>query len=366
MVLKVLKLRIMAVKRDYYEVLGVPRDVGEEEIKSAFRRLAFQYHPDRNGELGAEEKFKEINEAYQILSDPAKRRSYDRYGRVANEREFPDFGFGGLGDIFEAFFGGFGDTFGRTAQRVPQKGKSVYNKLILSFEEAVFGCKKEVEMQRIEACPLCHGSRSQPGTSPETCPECGGRGQVRRVQQSIFGRFAHVTTCPRCRGDGTIISNPCRNCHGNGRIKVKRKLTLSIPAGVDDAYVMLVNGEGDIGLYGGAPGDFYLTLSVCQHKLFRREGYDILYEVPINFCQATMGDEIEVPSLDGKTRLKIPSGTQSGKIFRVKGGGVHNVNGRGRGDLVIQIQVATPQKLDKEQRRLFEELAKVLPKSEPS
>ena len=355
----------MAVKKDYYEVLGVDRNASEGEIKSSFRRLAFQCHPDRNKELGAEEKFKEINEAYQVLSDPKKRRSYDRYGRVVTERGFTDFGFGGLGDLFESFFGGFGETkYGQTARRVPQKGNDVYSNIVLSFEEAVFSCKKEVEIKRIEVCPSCRGIGSQSGINPQTCPECGGRGQVRKLQQSIFGHFSQIIICPRCQGNGTIITNPCSECRGSGRIKVKHRLMINIPAGVDDGYRMLIEGGGDIGLYGGVPGDFYVTLSVKPHKLFCREGNDILYEVSINFAQAALGDEIEVPSLDGKISLKIPSGTQNGKVFRLKGKGVPSVNGRGKGDLVIEVQVATPHKLDGKQRHLFEELARVLPKPE--
>jgi len=354
----------MAIKRDYYEVLGVPRNASDEEVKRAFRKLAFQYHPDHNKDPGAEDKFKEINEAYQVLSDTEKRSSYDHYGRVVTEGGFPDFGFGGLGDIFESFFGGFGGTpFSRTAQRAPQKGSSLQSHLTLSFDEAVFGCKKEVEIQRIESCPLCHGIGSRPGTSPQTCPECRGTGQVRNVQRSIFGRFTHVTTCPRCSGSGTIITNPCPQCHGKGRIRVKRKLTVDIPAGVEDGYHVLLDGEGDAGLYGGALGDLYITLSVKPHKLFRREGSDILCELAINFAQAALGDEIDVPSLDGKLSLKIPPGTQNNKVFRLKGQGVSHLNDKGRGDQLVKVQIVTPQHLDGRQRRLFEELAKILPKT---
>jgi len=354
----------MAIKQDYYEVLGLPRNATEEEIRRAFRKLAFQYHPDRNKEPGAEDKFKEINEAYQVLSDPEKRRSYDRYGRVATEGSFPNFGFGGLGDIFESFFGGFGEPpFGRTAQRAPQRGNSLQHHLTLSFEEAVFGCRKEVEIQRIEFCPLCHGIGSQPGTNPQTCPECSGVGQVRKTQQSIFGRFTHITTCPRCEGSGTIITNPCPQCRGRGRIKIKRKLVADIPAGVDDNHQLCLKGEGDAGLYGGTPGDLYITLSVKSHDLFRREGVDILYKLPINFTQAALGDEIDIPSLDGKVGLKIPPGTQSGKVFRLKGKGISYIGNKGRGDLIVEVQVVTPQRLDGKQRQLFEELAKTLPKT---
>jgi len=355
----------MTLKQDYYEVLGVPRQASDEAIKRAFRKLAFQFHPDRNKDPGAEEKFKEINEAYQILSDPEKRRRYDHYGRVDIEGGFPDFGFGGLGDVFESFFGGFGTPFAKTAQRVPQKGDSLQSHLTLSFKEAVFGCSKEVEIQRIEFCPSCHGIGSKPGTNPETCPDCRGTGQVRRVQQSIFGHFTHITTCSRCGGSGTVISNPCPQCQGRGKIKVKQRIRVDIPAGVDDGQQLRLEGEGSAGLYGGPPGDLYVLFSVKPHNLFQRDGSDILYELSINFAQAALGDEIRVPSLDGRVDLKILPGTQSGKIFRLKGKGIPHIDGKGRGDLLVKVDIITPQRLDKNQRRLFEELAKILPRTEP-
>ncbi len=343
----------------------MPRHASDEALKRAFRKLAFQYHPDRNKDPGAEEKFKEINEAYQVLSDPEKRRRYDHYGRVDIEGGFPDFGFGGLGDVFESFFGGFGTPFARTAQRVPHKGDSLQSHLTLSFKEAVFGCSKEVEMQRIEFCSSCDGIGSKPGTNPETCPDCRGTGQVRRVQQSIFGRFTHITTCSRCGGSGTVISNPCPQCQGRGRIKVKQRIRVDIPAGVDDGQRLRLDGEGSAGLYGGPPGDLYVTFSVKPHNFFQRDGSDILYELSINFAQAALGDEIRVPSLDGRVDLKIPPGTQSGKIFRLKGKGIPHIDGKGRGDLLVKVDIITPQRLDKNQRRLFEELAKILPRTEP-
>lgn len=353
----------MAIKQDYYEILGVPRNASEADIKKAFRKLAFQYHPDHNREPAAEAKFKEVNEAYQILSDPEKRSSYDRYGRVVQEGAPSDFGFGGLGDIFESFFGGFGDNiFDRgAARRAPQQGDSLQIHLTLSFEEAVSGCGKEIEIQRIEICSSCHGIGSQPGTNPETCPECRGTGEIKKVQQSIFGRFSHVNTCPRCRGSGTIINNPCSQCHGKGRTKVKCKITVDIPAGVDDGSQVRLSGEGNAGIYGGSPGNLYITLSVKPHRLFRREGVDIFYDLPINFAQAALGAEIEVPSLEGKANLKIPAGTQSGKVFHLKDKGVPYVNNKGRGDLLIKVQIVTPQHLDGKQRRIFEDLAKTLP-----
>jgi len=354
-------LKVMAIKQDYYEVLGVPRNASDDEIKRAFRKLAFQCHPDRNREPGAEEKFKEINEAYQVLSDPEKRNRYDRYGRVDVEGGFPDFGFGGLGDILESVFGGFGTPFGRTAQRVPQRGDSLQIHLTLFFNEAVFGCSKEVEIPRIESCPSCHGIGSEPGTHPETCPDCRGTGQVRRA----FGRYINLTTCSRCGGSGTVISNPCSQCRGRGRIRVKRKVMVKIPAGVDDGQRLRLDGEGSAGLYGGPPGDFYVTFSIKPHNLFHRDGSDILYELSINFAQAALGGEVRVPSLDGKADLKIPPGTQNGKIFRFKGKGIPYIDGKGKGDLLVKVVIITPQHLDKNQRRLFEELAKVLPRTEP-
>jgi molecular chaperone DnaJ len=354
----------MAIKQDYYEVLGVPRNASNEEIKREFRKLAKLYHPDRNREPGAEDKFKEVNEAYQVLSDPEKRGRYDRYGGVDVAEGFPDFGFGGLGDIFESFFGGFNTPFGRTAQRVPQRGDSLQSHLTLSFNEAVFGCSREVEIQRIEFCPSCHGTGSEPGTNPETCPDCRGTGQVKKVQQSIFGHFTHITNCSRCGGSGTVISNPCSQCKGKGRMKVKRKVMVKIPAGVDNGQRLRLDGEGSAGLYGGHPGDLYVTFSVRPHNLFHRDGSDILYELSINFAQAALGDEIRVPSLDGRVDLKIPAGTQNGKTFRFKGKGIPYIEGRGRGDLLVKVAIMTPQHLDKNQHHLFEELAKVLPRTE--
>jgi molecular chaperone DnaJ len=351
----------MAIKRDYYEVLGVSRSASENEIKMAFRKLAFQYHPDHNKGTDAAERFKEISEAYQVLSDPEKRDTYNRYGRVDMGGIEGFSGFGDLGEIFESFFGGFtGTPFGGTTGRVSQKGDNLRAHLTLSFMEAAFGCKKELEIKHIEYCPLCHGTGSKAGTNPEKCPECRGTGQVRRVQQSVFGRFSHVSPCPRCRGIGSIITNPCSQCHGQGRIEVKRKIEVDIPAGVDNDYQIQLDREGDVGLFGGAAGNLYVDLSVEPHELFRRDGSDILCELAINFSQAALGDEIAVPSLDGDVTLRIPAGTQSGKIFRIKEKGVPQIKGKGRGDQFVKVIVVTPEHLDKEQRHLFEELAKKL------
>jgi molecular chaperone DnaJ len=302
-----------------------------------------------------------------VLSDPEKRSSYDRYGRVdvRGLDGFADFGFGGLGEIFESFFGGFGGTpFGGTSQRNPQQGESLQAHSTLSFEEAVFGCQKEIEIQRIEICPSCNGIGCEPGTNPQTCPECRGTGQVRKVQQSVFGRFSHITTCSRCKGSGTIITHPCSQCHGKARIKAKRRLAVDIPAGVDDGYRMRLNGEGDAGIHGGLPGDLYVNLSVRPHRIFRRDGVDIFCKIPINFTQAALGDEMEVPSLDGKVTLRIPPYTQDGEVFRIKGKGVPQISRRGKGDLLVEVVVVTPNHLSKEQRQILEELAKTLPQAE--
>ena len=352
----------MPVNRDYYEILGVPRGASDEQIKKAFRRLAFQYHPDHNREADAEEKFKELNEAYEVLSDAEKRAYYDRYGQVATSDlfGFENFNFGGLGDIFDAFFGGATTSARR---RAPQKGADLQARLNLSFEEAVFGTNKEFEIWRTENCSLCYGIGSQPGTNPQKCPNCNGIGEVRRIQQSLFGRFVQTTTCPRCHGQGTIIAQPCPKCKGSGREKVKRKLTVTIPPGIDETYRMRLSNEGEAGIYGGPPGDIYITFSTKAHKLFERRGIDILYKLSINFAQAALGNDVEVPTLDGKTILKIPPGTQSGKVFHIKGKGVPRLSSKGRGDQIVIIQVVTPQSLDDEQRRLFEELAKTLPQA---
>jgi len=354
----------MATKRDYYEVLGVDRSASDEEIKRAFRKLAFKYHPDRNREDGAEEKFKEINEAYEVLSDPEKRASYDRWGHVGAEgfgrgfgRGFGDFDiFRGFGDIFDAFFGGTATA----TRRGPQRGADLRYDLTISFEEAVFGCEKEIEVRRIENCSRCHGVGSAPGSQPSRCPECNGTGQVRRVQRSAFGRFVNVTTCSRCRGDGRIITDPCPQCRGTGQEERTRRIVVDIPAGVDDGSQIRLSGEGNAGSRGGSPGNLYVALSVREHPLFKRRGDNILYDLPINFAQAALGDEVEVPTVDSPVILKIPPGTQSGKIFRLKEKGVPRLRGGGRGDQLVMIHVVTPESLNEEQRRLFKQLAKTL------
>jgi len=349
----------MATKRNYYEVLGVDRSASEAEIKRAFRKLAFQYHPDRNREDGAEEKFKEVNEAFEVLSDRERRASYDRFGHIG-EGFGPGFGdsdiFRGFGDIFDAFFGGATTA----TRRGPQRGSHLRYDLTISFEEAVFGCEKEIEIERIETCSLCHGVGSKPGTQPSQCPECNGTGQMRRVQRSIFGRFVNVITCSRCGGDGRLINDPCPQCRGSGKEQKRRRIAVRVPAGVDDGFQIRISGEGNAGTRGGGSGDLYIVLSVKEHPFFKRHDDDILYDLAINFAQAALGDEVEVPTVDSPFSLKIPPGTQMGKFFRLKGKGVPHLRGGGRGDQIVMVHVVTPHSLDEHQRALFEELAKTL------
>jgi len=349
---------MMATKRDYYEVLGVNRSASEAEIKRAFRKLAFQYHPDHNREDGAEDKFKEISEAFEVLSDPDKRASYDRFGHMGGGFG-PGFGdsdiFRGFGDIFDAFFGG-----ATTTRRGPQRGTDLRYGLTISFEEAVFGVEKEIEIERIEDCSLCHSVGSKPGIQPSRCSECDGTGQVRRVQRSIFGRFVNVTTCSRCGGDGQIITDPCPQCRGSGKEQKRRRVAVKVPAGVDGGSQIRISREGNAGPRGGGSGDLYIALSIREHPFFKRQGDDILYDLAINFAQAALGDEVEVPTVENPFSVNLAPGTQTGKILRLKGKGVPHLRGGGRGDQLVMVHVVTPHSLDEDQRRLFEELAETL------
>jgi molecular chaperone DnaJ len=349
----------MVVKRDYYEVLGIPRNASTEDIKKAFRKLAFQYHPDRNRADGAADKFKEINEAYEVLSDADKRAAYDRFGHAGADnmfgRGFEGFDFGGFGDIFDAFFGG-----GTTARQAPRTGEDLRYKFTVTFEEAALGTEKELEIARTEVCATCHGTRSRPGSKPERCPNCNGSGQVRRVQRSIFGQFINTSTCSQCQGLGTIITEPCPDCRGTGIQKQKRRISVRVPAGVDDGNVIRLSGEGNAGSRGGSAGNLYVSISVKKHEYFTREGDNIVYELPVNFAQAALGAEAEVPTLYGPTRVKIPAGSQTGRVFRLKDKGIPHLHGFGRGDQMVVLRVVTPESLNKEQKKLFEELAKSL------
>jgi molecular chaperone DnaJ len=348
-------------KQDYYDVLGVPRNASPDELKKAFRKLAMQFHPDRNSDAGAEARFKQVNEAYEVLGDPEKRAMYDRFGHAASQggadgfsRGFEGFGFGGLGDIFDTFFGGAGAR----GQRGPTRGGDVRRTMTLSFEEAVFGIDREIEVQTPELCSVCNGLRSEPGFEPERCSQCNGSGELRRVQQSIFGQFVNVAMCDRCHGEGRVVTHPCKNCKGLGREKRKRKLQVKIPGGVDVGSQMRLSGEGEIGNHGGPRGNLYIQLHVKSHDVFRRDADDLVLDLDLNFAQVSLGDEVDVPTIDGeKHELRIPAGTQTGETFVVRGKGVPHLRGGGRGDMLVHVNVTTPKNLSKEQRDLLKQLA---------
>ena len=350
-------------KRDYYDVLGAARNATDDEIKKSFRRLARQYHPDVNKDPGAEEKFKELNEAYEVLSDAEKRAAYDRFGHAAFQTggggagydPFADFG--GVGSIFESFFGG-----GMRARTGPQPGRDLRYNLTIEFEEAVFGVEQEIEVPRLEVCDACRGAGAEPGTHPTRCPVCHGTGEVRRIRQSFFGQFVNVTPCERCGGRGEIVTTPCRQCQGEGRWRVSRRLVVKVPAGVEDGMQIRLAGEGEAGNRNGPPGHLYVAIRVKEHRYFQREQDTIILEWPLNFAQAALGDEIEVPTVDGSEPLNIPAGTQTGATFRLKGKGVPRLRGTGRGDQIVIARVLTPTSLTAEQRDLLAQLGKTLGK----
>ena len=346
-------------KRDYYEVLGVPRTASTEEIKKAFRKLAMQYHPDRNNKPGAEARFKEVNEAYEVLSDQERRAAYDRFGHAGAQgfgftgRPFEGFDMGGFGDIFDAFFGGAGAR----ARREPRRGADLRASLTIAFEEAAFGCEKEIEVARNEACPGCGGQGNEPGSQFARCSTCNGSGEVRRIQKSFFGQFVNVVICQQCGGEGRIITEPCKECRGVGRQRQRRRLSVRIPAGVSDEAQMRLTGEGDAGLNGGSPGNIYVAIHVQPHELFQRENSDIIFDLEVNIAQAALGAEMKVPTLDGAHSLRIPPGTQNGRVFVLRGKGVPHLRGQGRGDELVRVHVAVPTSLTAEQKRLLKELA---------
>ena len=346
---------------DYYDLLGVSRGVGDEDIRKAFRRKAMEFHPDRNKSPAAEEKFKEINQAYQVLSDANKRAQYDQFGKAgvgANGgagQPFDGFDvFGGFGDIFDSFFG---DGTGRRARQA-QRGSDLQQRVVLNFEEAVFGAEREVEVTRLENCSVCSGAGNEPGTPLDTCNTCKGNGQVRRAQRSVFGQFTQVTTCTSCQGRGTIIKTVCSNCRGGGKERKSRKIAVNIPAGVESGIQVRLTGEGDAGSEGGGPGNLYVYLDVQEHQFFQREGSDLIYELPINIAEAALGVDKSIPTLDGDDEeLSLPQGTQPGSEFRIRGKGVPHLNGSRRGDLRVSVDVRVPGSLDDRQRELLEELA---------
>jgi molecular chaperone DnaJ len=353
-------------QRDYYDVLGVPKGADAAELKKAYRKLAMDYHPDRNPAPDAAEKFKEATRAYEVLSDADMRARYDRFGHAGVDgmgsggaQGFEGFhaGFEGFGDIFDAFFGGA--SRGRR-RRGPVRGGDLRYNLRLTFEEAIFGVEKEIEYARPERCDRCAGKGAEPGTDLETCPDCNGQGELRRSQQSIFGQFVNVTTCGRCQGEGRIVTSPCTQCRGQGRIRAQRNIVVKVPAGVDDGAQIRLTGEGEAGARGGEYGNLYVVLNVAAHEHFERVEDHILLEFPVNVAQAALGAKVRVPTIDGEMDFEIPGGTQSGEDFVIRGKGVPHLRGSGRGDMVVRVTVVTPDDLDDRQRELLEQLAETM------
>ncbi len=353
-------------KRDLYEVLGVSKDASDAEIKKAYRKLSKKYHPDINQEAGAEEKFKEVAEAYEVLSDAQKRAAYDQYGHAATDPNFNG-GFGGFGggagftggfeDIFESFFGG---GFGGRSQRpnAPRQGSDLQYVINLTFEEAIFGKKETIHYHRQAECKTCHGTGAKPGTSPETCSKCHGKGIINVERQTPFGRIMTQATCDVCQGTGKEIKEKCTTCHGTGFADEKHSVTVNVPGGVEDGNQMPLRGQGEAGVNGGPNGDLYVVFRVEPSDIFERSGADIFYKLPINFAQAALGDEIDVPTVHGKVKLKVPAGTQSGTVFRLRGKGAPKLHGSGQGDQHVEVQVVTPKHLTEKQREALKVFAK--------
>jgi molecular chaperone DnaJ len=348
-------------QRDYYDVLGVPKTADAQDLKKAYRKLAMEFHPDRNPDPAAGEKFKEATRAYEVLSDADMKARYDRFGHAGVEgssgpQGFDGFqNFEGFGDIFDAFFGG-GQRGGRR-RRGPARGADLRYNLRITFEEAVFGADKEIEFQRLERCDACLGKGAEPGTDLTTCPECNGAGELRRAQQSIFGQFVNVATCGKCQGEGRIITHPCNKCRGSGREKNVRHISVKIPAGVDDGAQIRLTNEGEAGMRGGEAGNLYVVLAVAEHARFERVEDHILLDLPVNVAQAALGAKVTIPTLDGDTEFAIPAGTQSGEDFVLRGKGVPHLRGVGRGDMVVRVTAVVPEDLTDEQRDLLQQLA---------
>ena len=359
----------MADKRDYYEVLGVPRTASADEIKKAYRKKAKENHPDLHpGDKECEARFKEVNEAYEVLSDPDKRSKYDQFGFAAFDPsgfQSSAEGFGGFADIlndlfgggFGGGFGGFGGGFGTTRNpNAPQRGENVRSAVGVSFQEAAFGCKRELDVQKVEECDVCHGTGCEAGTTPEICPDCRGSGVVMRTARTPFGMMQTQDTCPRCGGSGKIIHHPCSACRGKGQVRRQRKIKVDIPAGIDDGQTISLRGLGGAGRNGGPAGDLLVTVGVRNDTEFERDGNSVLYELPISIVQAALGAEVEVPTLDGKVKYNVPEGTQSGTVFRLRGKGIPYLRGGGRGDQFITVRVVTPKNLNGEQKDLLRKL----------
>lgn len=353
-------------KRDYYEVLGVSKSASKDEIKKAYRKLSKKYHPDINKEPDAADKFKEIAEAYEVLSDDQKKAHYDQFGHADPNQGFGGFGgggadfggFGGFEDIFNTFFGGGGGSR-RRDPNAPRQGADLQYTMTISFEEAAFGKETDIDIPREETCETCHGSGAKPGTKPETCKHCQGSGQVSVEQNTPFGRIVNRRTCHHCNGTGKEIKQKCSTCGGSGKVKKRKKIHVKIPAGIDDGQQLRMAGQGEAGINGGPSGDLYVVFHVRRHEFFERDGDDIYCEMPITFVQAALGDEVEVPTLHGKVKLKIPAGTQTGTKFRLRGKGVPNVRGYGVGDQHIQVRILTPTKLSDKQKQHLREFAEI-------
>ncbi|WP_085508918.1 molecular chaperone DnaJ [Thalassobacillus devorans] len=350
-------------KRDYYDVLGVGKDASKDEIKKSYRKLARKYHPDVSDEPDAADKFKEVKEAYEVLSDQQKRAQYDQFGHAGPQGQggFGGFGggaedFGGFGDIFDMFFGGGGR---RRDPNAPRKGADLQYTMTLGFEEAIFGKEADIEIPKEEECETCDGSGAKPGTSPETCPHCKGSGQLNEEQNTPFGRVVNRRVCHYCQGSGKIVKEKCNTCGGSGNVTKRKKIHVSIPAGIDDGMQIRVAGQGESGANGGPAGDLFVVVRVESHEFFEREGDHIFCELPVTFAQAALGDELEVPTVHGRVKLKVPAGTQTGKTFRLKGKGAPNVRGHGHGDQHVKIRVVTPQNLTERQKELIREFNEI-------
>lgn len=354
----------MADKRDYYEVLGVSKNASDDEIKKAHRKLAKKYHPDLNKDNpDAAEKFKELNEAYEVLSDKDKKAKYDQFGFAGVDPNygggaggfggFGGFDMGDLGDIFGSFFGGGGSA--RSRRNAPQRGETLRQRVMLSFEEAAFGCEREITIGRVETCEECGGAGAAPGTSAETCSTCRGSGTVTQTQRTPLGMFQTQSACPNCKGTGKIIKTPCKKCSGSGKVRKNRTLKVNIPAGIDDGQSIQLRGQGGAGTNGGPAGDVIVTVGIRPHPFFTREGSDVLCEIPISFTQAALGDTLQVPTIDGKIEYTVPEGTQTGAVFRMRGKGIQNVNGRGRGDQFVRVNIEVPKNLSAKQKELLRE-----------
>ena len=356
----------MADKQDYYETLGISKGASQDEIKKAYRSMAKKYHPDMNpGNQEAEQKFKEVNEAYAVLSDEEKKAKYDQFGHAAFEQGgggagygggFGDFGGFDMNDIFSSIFGG--GARGASRANAPQDGDDIVVRVSISFEEAAFGCKEEISFPKIQKCDDCSGTGAQKGSSPEKCSRCGGRGTITVQQRTIFGMTQSTRACPDCGGTGKIIKEPCKNCKGKGLVRITKKLSVSIPAGIDDGQRVVLRSQGHEGKNGGYPGDLIIQVTVRPHSVFERDGYDLYCDVPITFYEAALGATIKIPTLEGDADIEIPEGTQTGTVFTVKGKGIQMVNSKNKGNLYVKVVVETPKGLNSEQKKIMEQFAK--------